>query len=711
MDIFALPASSAASSAALSIGGVGPAADGLRGRGQEMSDRFNQLLANFLSLTGSAGGALDPARADGIENAGTAPLLMAGTTLRGPGGGLMHGDRPLGETSQRWGQSGLFLMNGGMLAGQEMSEEVTAFLNELATAFQTLETSETEAETGDTKAAAGDAAGDQGGGPEGMVIAADPMMAAITGAEVSQSNAAQALALLQGDVAAQPGRAEEIAAAAGNGRPAAVIPTLRPDSPPNRLGMPMPADGGGIAQPVQTAAEQDITPPRGQMAPPVIPRGQGLVPGGQGADTVAMAAAPPAEGTPGRQVAQSVAGTAVAAETPAPDADMTASAGAPPVTPGTRDGTRDGTGKADVPTTAGRVAATHPGPTDAGKMMPPATDNLSREQADSTLLTADEATGTATPSPLRHDGARPPETGRPLTTTTGPSATSTDAETIPAPDRAEPVVSADEADTQGVTNQRMLAPLHVKGAAETADRTDLAGAAQNAGQNQAQPRPEPNAPAPDRTADNLLVRAVDAATDSGNGGTATGDGHPGGGSGMTDMTDGNTANLHATDQGKVQGPDFAQSLRATTVPHRPGLYVPPTQQMAIQVQRAVQDGTDRLSIQLRPLDLGRIDVQIEIGAEGRLRAKVIAENPQTLEMLQKDVKDLVKSLQDAGLTADQDSLSFSLHDQGDQAQQRQPNQNDRADGTVVASTEAEEQDPAIIAQTQILELGRLDVRV
>ncbi|MFV3076396.1 flagellar hook-length control protein FliK [Niveispirillum fermenti] len=700
MDIFALPASSAASPTALSIGGAGLTADGLRGDGQEASDRFNQLLANFLNLTGSAGGgSLDAARTDGMENAGGAPMLMAGTALRSPGGGILQNGRPLGEASQRWGQSGLFLMDGGMLAGQEMSEEVTAFLNELATAFKTPEAGE---EVEDTDAAG--AANGEGDGSAGTPVVADPAAALVMTGAMTQSDAATALALLQGDVTTQPGPGKDVTPAAIDGRPAPVIPTLRPDSIPSRLGTPMPAEGAGLAPGLQAGAAPSSPAPHGQTTAPVIPRVQGMAAGSEGPDTTMATGDPmqPENGTPGVPVTQTIAGTTLETGAPAPGTHMPTSAGPA------------------LSATAGHGTATAkhvPGTTDAGMAIPPATatpsDDRADEPAGSTTVMAGETEGTQAPSPVRKEGAHAPshEAGQPLTVTARPAAAQAEGDVTPATVEIEPAASVDEAETHGVTNQRMLAPLHVKDDAEAADKAGLAGAAQNAGQNQVQPRPDQNGPAPDRTADNLLVRAVGAATDSANSGTAGSDGHPDSGSGMADTADATPTNLHAADPGKAQGPDFAQSLRATTAPHRPGVYMPPTQQMAIQVQRAVQDGTDRLSIQLRPLDLGRIDVQLEIGAEGRLRAKVIAESPQTLEMLQKDVKDLVKSLQEAGLTADQDSLSFSLHDQGEQAQERQRDQNDGPAGTVVASVEAEEQDPAIIAQTQILELGRLDVRV
>ena len=56
--------------------------------------------------------------------------------------------------------------------------------------------------------------------------------------------------------------------------------------------------------------------------------------------------------------------------------------------------------------------------------------------------------------------------------------------------------------------------------------------------------------------------------------------------------------------------------------------------------------------------------------DGRVDAVVRVERPETLELLQRDARQLVRALQDAGLQADSGSLSFHLR--GDE--QRQPGQ-------------------------------------
>lgn len=88
-------------------------------------------------------------------------------------------------------------------------------------------------------------------------------------------------------------------------------------------------------------------------------------------------------------------------------------------------------------------------------------------------------------------------------------------------------------------------------------------------------------------------------------------------------------------------------------------------QVAMHLSRAVQNGINRLTIRLDPAELGRVEVKLEIGHDGRAIAWVAAERPETLELLQRDARALERALQQAGLQTDADSLSFSLS-QGDQ---------------------------------------------
>lgn len=91
--------------------------------------------------------------------------------------------------------------------------------------------------------------------------------------------------------------------------------------------------------------------------------------------------------------------------------------------------------------------------------------------------------------------------------------------------------------------------------------------------------------------------------------------------------------------------------------------VPPrvlTEQIAVQVQKAVAQGQDRITIQLKPADLGRVEIKLDVMQDGRVAATIVADRPETLDLLQRDARGLQQALQDAGLKANSGSLSFNL---------------------------------------------------
>ncbi len=97
--------------------------------------------------------------------------------------------------------------------------------------------------------------------------------------------------------------------------------------------------------------------------------------------------------------------------------------------------------------------------------------------------------------------------------------------------------------------------------------------------------------------------------------------------------------------------------------------LPVAEQVAVRITKAMADGVDRITVKLNPADLGQIDIRMEIGPDGKFNAVFAADRPQTVELLQRDARELARSLQDAGLHADTGSLSFNLRGQQNQGQQ------------------------------------------
>ena len=88
-------------------------------------------------------------------------------------------------------------------------------------------------------------------------------------------------------------------------------------------------------------------------------------------------------------------------------------------------------------------------------------------------------------------------------------------------------------------------------------------------------------------------------------------------------------------------------------------------QVGVQLTQALTDGATKFTMRLHPAELGRVDVSLEISADGRVTAVVSADRQETLDMLRNDSRVLEKAVEQAGLHADANDLQFGLRDQGD----------------------------------------------
>jgi flagellar hook-length control protein FliK len=102
---------------------------------------------------------------------------------------------------------------------------------------------------------------------------------------------------------------------------------------------------------------------------------------------------------------------------------------------------------------------------------------------------------------------------------------------------------------------------------------------------------------------------------------------------------------------------------AQATPGRPGATPgAAVDQVAVKLTSSAKDGGGKISIRLNPEELGKVDVKLEIGRDGAVRATVSADRPETLELMQRDARALEKALQDAGLKTDSNSLQFESRD-------------------------------------------------
>ena len=84
----------------------------------------------------------------------------------------------------------------------------------------------------------------------------------------------------------------------------------------------------------------------------------------------------------------------------------------------------------------------------------------------------------------------------------------------------------------------------------------------------------------------------------------------------------------------------------------------------MKLVKAAQGGLDKIKIQLNPSELGKVEVRLEFGSDGGVRGTVIIDKPETMELLQRDAKQLERALQDAGFKTGGDGLNFQMRGGG-----------------------------------------------
>lgn len=82
-------------------------------------------------------------------------------------------------------------------------------------------------------------------------------------------------------------------------------------------------------------------------------------------------------------------------------------------------------------------------------------------------------------------------------------------------------------------------------------------------------------------------------------------------------------------------------------------------QLSAQIIRRLEGRATRFDIELNPVELGRVDVRLDIDAEGRLAARLAFDNPAAAVELRGRVDELRRDLQQAGFQLADDAFSFA----------------------------------------------------
>jgi len=122
----------------------------------------------------------------------------------------------------------------------------------------------------------------------------------------------------------------------------------------------------------------------------------------------------------------------------------------------------------------------------------------------------------------------------------------------------------------------------------------------------------------------------------------------------------------------------------------------------VEIATKARDGKTNFDIRLDPPELGRIEVRLNIDRDGNVTSRLIADRPETLDLLRRDSSGLERALQDAGLKTSDNGMQFSLRDQSLSQQQDNGNKNGADTAHVIA-----QDDTLPIIDTPVQSYGRL----
>ncbi len=143
-------------------------------------------------------------------------------------------------------------------------------------------------------------------------------------------------------------------------------------------------------------------------------------------------------------------------------------------------------------------------------------------------------------------------------------------------------------------------------------------------------------------------------------------------------------------------------------------------QVAVEMARNLKNAQTRFQMRFDPPELGRVDVNMKVAADGSVQAHLIVERPETLDMFLRDQRGLERALEAAGLNANSNDLQFSLKqgpgqqfasqdEQGQQNGQSGTANTDADGGGDVSADEA--MDGQLLRMTLAEQRGGLDVRI
>lgn len=175
---------------------------------------------------------------------------------------------------------------------------------------------------------------------------------------------------------------------------------------------------------------------------------------------------------------------------------------------------------------------------------------------------------------------------------------------------------------------------------------------------------------------------------------------------------------------KADGPKTAALPLLDPTPAAPGQPAhgqaagPATSVYAVPIEIGLRalSGVNSFQIRLDPAELGRVDVKLDISDTGEVKARLVVDRVETLNLLQRDARTLERAFEQAGLKPSDAGVDISLRDQGTQSGFRQAPQQDEQPRRPQrqASTDTDETGVAAVTERALprwLRLGGVDMSV
>lgn len=94
-------------------------------------------------------------------------------------------------------------------------------------------------------------------------------------------------------------------------------------------------------------------------------------------------------------------------------------------------------------------------------------------------------------------------------------------------------------------------------------------------------------------------------------------------------------------------------------------------QIKVNITKSAVKGVDTIDIQLKPQDLGKVQIRMYVSKDGHLHTDIISSRQETADLLQREVETLSRSFQEAGYDTDKQSFNFSFQKENQANQQEE----------------------------------------